>query len=102
MVYHFSKNHIHGLEPHPLTSSLKEIKRHLEEELDYNFNSVLMNIYETGQHYADWHTDDDPWCSDDTTIASISFGHPRKFSVRDKITKAHVYRICFQDGVHCV
>ena len=87
-TYQFSKNHIPGLPAHAWTDApvVTEIKSRVEEAIGLKFNCALVNIYQNGGEFADWHSDDDPWLGDlsNTTIASVSFGNPRIFAIQPK------------------
>jgi alkylated DNA repair dioxygenase AlkB len=50
------------------------------------FNSVLANHYRNGQDSVAWHADDEPELGEQPTIASLSFGASRKFSIKCKAT----------------
>lgn len=46
------------------------------------FNTVLLNLYRTGQDSMGWHADDEPELGLNPTIASLSLGAPRAFQLR--------------------
>lgn len=69
------------------TKELLELKNMVEEKTGEVFNSVLLNLYHTGEEGMAWHSDDEKTLGKDTTIASFSFGAERKFSFRHKQTK---------------
>ena len=52
--------------------------------LDEDFDSVQMNLYEDGNHHICSHSDDEPLWGEDPTIASLSFGAPRRFLLKSK------------------
>lgn len=68
----------------PWTGALVEIKAELEERLQLSFNSVLANLYRTGQDSVAWHSDDEPELGPNPVIASLSLGAERRFSLRHK------------------
>lgn len=68
-----------------LTPLINEIKSLIDEAVGQVFNSVLLNLYESGGHSISWHSDDEPELGD--TIASLSLGGVRKFSLKHKISK---------------
>ena len=64
--------------------SLMFIRNRVEKELNFKFNSVLMNYYRTGLDSNGWHSDDEKELGKNPVIASISFGSLRKFKLRHK------------------
>lgn len=71
-----------GITQHPLawTPLLKKIKQPIEEAAQTHFNSVLLNLYRSGQDSVSWHSDDEPEL--DPVIASVSFGAMRPFQFK--------------------
>ena len=66
---------------HPV---LIQIKDAIEACCDATFNSVLVNLYRNGQDSVSWHADDEPEFGPNPTIASVSLGQSRKFSLKPK------------------
>jgi len=62
-----------------------------------NFNSCLLNLYQTGEEGMSWHSDDEKELGEQTTIASFSLGAERNFSFRDKQTK-HKISLNLENG----
>jgi alkylated DNA repair dioxygenase AlkB len=75
------------MNPDPWTQNLLSIKTRIEETVKINFNSVLANLYRSGQDYVSWHSDDEKELGENPTIASISFGATRRFVLRHKSNK---------------
>jgi alkylated DNA repair dioxygenase AlkB len=69
------------------TPELLELKYLTEELTGDQFNSCLLNLYHTGDEGMAWHSDDEKSLGKDTTIASLSFGAERKFSLKHRTTK---------------
>ena len=71
-----------GITQHPLgwTPLLKQIKQAVEEAAQTSFNSVLLNLYRSGQDSVSWHSDDEPELA--PVIASLSFGAVRQFQFK--------------------
>lgn len=67
--------------------SLQALTKHIEEELNYVFNSVLLNYYEDGQSSIGMHSDDEPELGVDPTVCSLSLGGSRVFNLRNKHTQ---------------
>lgn len=75
------------LTPNPWTTDLQEIRQLVEKVADSPFNSVLLNLYRTGQDSIAWHADDEPELGNSPTIASVSLGIVRRFRFRHKRTR---------------
>ena len=71
-------------EPMPWTEGLMELKKKVEEFTNCNFNSLLINKYETGKDKVGWHADDEKELGLNPTIASVSLGGTRDFQLRPK------------------
>ena len=78
------------LKPIPWFKELKSLKDNVEKITGENFNSCLMNFYETGADYSAWHADNEKELGKNPTIASISLGGLRNFQIRHKATKETV------------
>jgi alkylated DNA repair dioxygenase AlkB len=72
-------------EPLPWSTSLVELRDLLEKSLNVRFNSVLLNLYRTGNDSLSWHADDEAELGVEPTIASISLGVTRTFSLAHKV-----------------
>ena len=68
----------------PWTNTLLVIKSQVEALVEGQFNSVLLNLYRHGQDSVAWHSDDEPEMGDQPTIASVSLGGTRRFSLRHR------------------
>jgi len=71
----------------PWTAELIALKNKVEELTHVTFNSCLLNLYHDGNEGMAWHSDDEKSLGKNTTIASLSFGAERKFSLKHKVTK---------------
>lgn len=87
------------LTPLPWTETLNAIRRRLETALKLNFNSVLLNLYRDGHDSVSWHSDDEKELGDDPIIASLSFGVPRRFELKQR-DKQHrgIHKLELADG----
>jgi alkylated DNA repair dioxygenase AlkB len=72
--------------PLPWTPLLSTLKTLVEARIGVAFNSCLANRYHSGDEGMGWHSDDEPALGVVTTIASLSFGAPRRFDFRHKRT----------------
>lgn len=73
------------VEPQPLTQAIQTVKAKVEEVAGAAFNAVLLNLYRDGKDSMGWHSDDEKGVG--PIIASVSFGSPRRFLLRDRETK---------------
>ena len=71
----------------PWTSELRDLKQVVEKLTETKFNSCLLNLYHDGNEGLAWHSDDEEVLRRNGTIASLSFGAERKFSLKHKKTK---------------
>ena len=74
-------------EPLPWTATLLELKHRVEEFSESEFNSLLINRYESGKDKVGWHADDEPELGPDPIIISVSLGGTRDFQLRPKDKK---------------
>ncbi|MBU3578250.1 alpha-ketoglutarate-dependent dioxygenase AlkB [Polynucleobacter sp. UK-Kesae-W10] len=76
--------------PQAWTSELLSLKNQLEELVQSNFNSCLLNFYHDGDDGMGWHSDDEKELDPVAPIASLSLGAKRKFAFRHKHDKTIV------------
>jgi alkylated DNA repair dioxygenase AlkB len=76
-------------EPRPWSPTLAALRRRLEAATGAHFNSVLLNLYRTGQDNMGWHADDEPELGATPAIASLSLGATRRFRLRPRSGLAH-------------
>ncbi len=74
----------------PWTKELLELKMFVEKITHTTFNSCLLNLYHDGNEGMAWHSDDEKALGKNSTIASLSFGAERKFSLKHKLSKQTV------------
>ncbi|WP_242926404.1 alpha-ketoglutarate-dependent dioxygenase AlkB family protein [Pontibacter vulgaris] len=74
-------------EPQPWLPILLELKKRVEEVNGKKYNSVLLNFYRAGNDSMGWHQDNEPELGPEPGIASLSFGHERRFSFRHRTRK---------------
>lgn len=80
------------LEPEPWNNTVLEIRKQVESLVSESFNSVLLNLYRSGQDSVSWHADDESELGKDPLIASVSLGVERTFELRHKHDKSHPKR----------
>jgi alkylated DNA repair dioxygenase AlkB len=71
-----------SLEPQPWTPTLMELRQQVSAATGAEFNSVLLNLYRTGQDSMGWHADNEPELGPNPLIASVSLGSTRRFRLR--------------------
>ncbi|GAA4307190.1 alpha-ketoglutarate-dependent dioxygenase AlkB [Nibribacter koreensis] len=72
-------------QPLPWIPVLTQLREKLLSTTGISFNSVLLNLYRTGQDSMGWHADDEPELGPSPIIASISLGQERSFHFRHRI-----------------
>lgn len=87
-----------SFEPLPWTPGLSRLRLELEEQLGYEFNSVLANLYRDGRDSVAWHSDDEPELGLEPVIASISLGSERRFTLRHKHRRQPPLRLDLPPG----
>lgn len=75
------------LEPKSWSKELIAIKEKIEPISKVVFNSVLLNLYRSGNDSISWHTDAEKELGINPVIASVNFGATRKFQLRHIHTK---------------
>lgn len=70
--------------PRALTPRLEAIRQRCEARTGAPYNSVLVNHYRSGADSVSWHSDDDYGHGPHPTIASLSLGATRRFSLRSR------------------
>jgi alkylated DNA repair dioxygenase AlkB len=78
------------LQPLPWTKEILEIKNKIEQISNTVFNSVLLNLYRSGNDSISWHTDAEKELGINPVIASVNFGATRKFQLRHTKTKEKI------------
>lgn len=71
----------------PWTKELLELKAIVEPATGARYNSCLLNLYHNGDEGMAWHSDDEKMLQKDGSIASLSFGAERKFSLKHRASK---------------
>ena len=83
----------------PWTPTLKKIKTRVEQFCQYEFNSVLINLYRSGNDHMGWHSDNEKELGTNPFIASISLGETRIFHLKHKTDKDQsTIRLPLADG----
>lgn len=86
------------LEPLPWTPLLADLRDRAIAEAEEPFNSVLCNLYRTGQDSMGFHADDERELGPRPVIASLSLGASRRFVLHHKKKRAPPVSIELHDG----
>jgi alkylated DNA repair dioxygenase AlkB len=84
--------------PLPWTPELMIIKARVEPLAGTPFNSVLLNYYRDGDDSVSWHSDNDGIPGRNRVVASVSFGEPRKFDIRNTMDHAQRFSVLLENG----
>lgn len=84
-------------DPLPFTPLLQTLRERLETKTNAKYNSVLANLYRSGDDKMGTHSDDEKEFRQNPTIASLSFGATRKFVLKHK-KRAHKVELMLGDG----
>lgn len=84
--------------PKPMTETLKQIEKRLQQYSDASFTSVLLNLYRDGKDSNGWHADDEPELGINPIIASVSLGASRFFHLRHNHDREKRYKISLEHG----
>ena len=79
------------------TPLLIEIKQLVSSYTGSNYNACLLNLYHDGEEGMGWHSDDEKEIIPNSSIASLSLGAERKFSIKHKATK-ETHSILLENG----
>jgi alkylated DNA repair dioxygenase AlkB len=77
-------------QPLAWTPRLSELLARVQDATGLTFNAVLANLYRDGSDSMGWHADAEPEIGpsiEDRWVASLSFGHPRRFLLRHVTSK---------------
>lgn len=72
------------LAPLPWLPTLQQLRERLERATGARFNSVLLNLYRSGQDSMGYHADDEPELGPAPVIASLTLGATRTFRFRPR------------------
>lgn len=71
-------------EPRPWPEALAALRPRIDAASGVAMNSVLANLYRSGQDAMGWHSDDEPELGARPMIASLSLGGTRRFRFRHR------------------
>ena len=70
------------MHPHHWNATLMHIKNEIENVIQVNFTTVLLNLYRNEKDSNGWHADDEKELGKDPIIASLSLGENRTFQLK--------------------
>lgn len=84
LTYKWSGITMHPEPWSPLVMEVRQLAERAASEVypDTKFNTVLLNLYRTGEDSVSWHADDEPELGDEPVIGSVSLGAERDFMMR--------------------
>jgi alkylated DNA repair dioxygenase AlkB len=71
----------------PWKETLITLKNIVESVTKEKYNACLLNLYHNGEESMGWHCDNEKEIVVNSSIASLSIGATRKFSLKHKVTK---------------
>lgn len=72
------------MQPLPWLPVLQQLRQQVESATGSPFNSVLLNLYRTGQDSMGYHADDEPELGPEPVIASLTLGATRTFRLKPR------------------
>jgi alkylated DNA repair dioxygenase AlkB len=88
----------HNLPQTNWTQELIALKANIEDFCDHSFNSVLCNLYRTGDDSMGWHSDDEKSLGRKPYITSVSLGEDRTILFRNKKQKCPSQKLVLTHG----
>jgi alkylated DNA repair dioxygenase AlkB len=85
-------------EPRPWPPALAALRARIDEASGMAMNSVLANLYRSGQDAMGWHSDDEPELGARPVIASLSLGGTRRFRFRHRRDHSKTFAIELPHG----
>ncbi|MGL2964034.1 alpha-ketoglutarate-dependent dioxygenase AlkB family protein [Flavobacterium sp. RSB2_4_14] len=86
------------MQPNPWNPLLQFIKSEVEEIIEENFTTVLLNYYRDGKDSNGWHADNEKELGRNPIIASVSFGAERNFHLQHNTIKDQKLKINLEHG----
>lgn len=78
-------------------SDILHLKQRIEQDLQFKFNYLLLNLYKTGKDYISYHSDNEVLQSTDL-IGSLSLNGPRRFLIQHKSNKKEIIETMVNNG----
>ena len=81
-----------------MSDTLKTITKRINEKLNTNFNTILMNVYKDGNDCISFHKDKETGWVKDTGFATLSLGAERDFVLK-KVDTGEIEKILHTNGL---
>ena len=87
--------------PYPWSTNIKILHNLIIKQIG-DFNSVLINVYKTGEDYMGYHQDNEPEVDNSCGIFSLSLGQSRDFLFKSLADKQKIIKIMLSncDGLY--
>ena len=86
------------MHPHKWNPLLMYIKNEVDDAVETNFTTVLLNLYRDGKDSNGWHADNEKELGQNPIIASVSFGASRVFHLQHNSNKELKQKIVLEHG----
>ena len=86
------------MKANPVPDDLKTILNSINKTAEENFNTILLNLYRSGNDSNGWHADNEKELGDSPQIASLSLGEERLFHFKHRKLKNEKYKINLASG----
>ena len=86
------------MHPEIFTPTLKTIKTKVEEFCNYQFNTLLINLYRDGNDSNGWHADNEKELGKNPVIASLSLGEERPFHFKHRTIISQRHKLILEHG----
>jgi len=86
------------MSPKTFTKELLDIKLDIEQTVNHQFTSVLLNRYRNGNDSNGWHADNEKELGKNPAIASLSLGAQRMFHFKHRKQKNQKHKLILEHG----
>lgn len=86
------------MSPKIFNKELLDIKLDIEQTVNHQFTSVLLNLYRNGNDSNGWHADNEKELGKNPVIASLSLGASRLFQFKHRKLMDQRYKIILEHG----
>lgn len=86
------------MQPHKWNALLTYIKQEVEQIVNCDFTTVLLNYYRDGKDSNGWHADNEKELGKNPIIASVSFGATRSFQLKHNSLPDQKLKIDLEHG----
>ena len=86
------------MHPKVFTTALSAIKIDIEQHINHQFTTVLLNRYRDGNDSNGWHADNEKALGTNPVIASLSLGERRPFHFKHRHLKEERHKLNLDHG----